>query len=143
MDFAPAVDRVVSQHLAELTKPGVLSIRPGYGATGRWLTRKPAIVVTVAQKTDAVKPEDRLPETLGGFAVDVRQADQMQRLRASNSGLFTSVAAGARPEMERQRFPFERDGNGQSLAPVADAVAAARASRKSTTCQHQMSRLMP
>jgi hypothetical protein len=66
MDFSRAVDQVVSQHLAEITKPGVLSVRPGYEATGGWLTRKLAIVVTVAQKTDDVRREDRLPETLGG-----------------------------------------------------------------------------
>jgi hypothetical protein len=126
MDFARAVHQVISQHLSELAKPGVLSIRPGYEATGGWLTEKPAIVVTVAEKSDDVNAEDRLPETLGGFPVDVRQADPMQRMRAANPSLFTAVAASARPEMERPTFPFERDINGQSFAPVAAAVAAAR-----------------
>src|SRR5580700_1383919 len=84
MKFARAVDKVISEHLAELSKPGVLAIRPGYQAAGQWLTKKPAIVVTVDQKQDALPPDQRLPETLGGFPVDVRQADQLQRLRTKS-----------------------------------------------------------
>lgn len=91
MEFAGAVDKIISEHLAELTKPGVLSIRPGYQAAGQWLTKKPAIVVTVDQKQDGLPPDQRLPETLGGFPVDVRQADQLQqarrRIRRSSSML--------------------------------------------------------
>jgi hypothetical protein len=126
MDFARDVDKVISEHLPELTKPGVLSIRPGYQAAGQWLTKKPAIVVTVNQKQDALPPGQRLPETLGGFPVDVRQADPIQQLRASSPALAVSVAAAARPEVERPAFPYERDGTGQLMAPVAAAVAAAR-----------------
>ena len=42
MSLFAAVDKVISQHLADLNKPGVLSVRPGYQAAGGWLTRKPA-----------------------------------------------------------------------------------------------------
>ena len=126
MEFARAVDQVISQHLAELTKPGVLAIRPGYQAAGHWLTKKPAVVVTVDQKRDDLPPDQRLPETIGGYPVDVRQADPMQRLRSTNPALFVGVAAGARPETERPVFPFERGPSGQLLAPLADAAAAAR-----------------
>ena len=38
-------------------------------------------------------PLDRLPEMLEGFAVDVREASPLQRMRASNPSLFTSVLA--------------------------------------------------
>ena len=126
MDFSRAVDQVISQHLGELQKPGVLSIRPGYQSAGGWLTKKPAIVVTVDQKRDDLSPQDRLPETLGGYPVDVRQASPLHRLRASNPALYASVAAAARPELRRPIFPLERDASGQSLAPVAQAAAAAR-----------------
>jgi hypothetical protein len=105
MEFAGAVDKVISEHLAELGKPGVVSIRPGYQAAGQWLTKKPAIVVTVNQKQDALPPDQRLPETVGGFAVDVRQADQLQQLRAAKPALFVNVAGAARPELER---PYSR-----------------------------------
>src|SRR5215831_6536276 len=126
MEFARAVDQVISQHIAELSKPGVLAIRPGYQAAGHWLTKKPAVVVTVDQKRDDLPPDQRLPETIGGYPVDVRQADPMQRLRSTNPALFVGVAAGARPETERPVFPFERGPSGQLLAPLADAAAAAR-----------------
>jgi hypothetical protein len=126
MGFLSAVDRVISEHLAELNKPGVLSIRPGYQAAGGWLTRKPAIVVTVDQKRDDLPPHDRLPETVGGFAVDVRQATPLQRLRAQNPALYASAAATARPEVEQPTFPYERDLSGQSLAPLAESVTALR-----------------
>jgi hypothetical protein len=130
MEFARAVDQVISQHLNELRKPGVLSVRPGYQAAGGWLTKKPAIVVTVDQKRDDLPTADRLPETIGGFPVDVREASPLHRLRASNPTLYASVAAGAPPELERPTFPFERDLSGQSMAPMAEAVAAARTPRK-------------
>jgi hypothetical protein len=126
MSFFRAVDKVISEHLSELNKPGVLSVRPGYQAAGGWITRKPAIVVTVDQKRDDLPPQDRLPESLGGFAVDVRQADPVQRLRARSPGLYASVAAAAPPELDRPTFPQERDLTGQNLAPLAESVAALR-----------------
>lgn len=126
MEFARAVDQAISAHIAELSKPGVLSVRPGYQAAGQWLTKKPAIVVTVDQKRDDLPPDQRLPETIVGFPVDVRQADSLKKMRATNPAFYVSVAAAARPEMERPVFPFERDLSGQSLALVAGEVAAAR-----------------
>src|SRR5258708_22949845 len=124
MDFARSVDEVITQHLGELNKPGVLAVRPGYQAAGGWLTTKPAIVVTVEQKRDDVAPQDRLPETLGGFPVDVRQASPLHRLRATNPTLHAAVAAAARPEFDRPTFPFERDLSGRPMAAAAAAVAA-------------------
>jgi len=130
MDFARAVDQVILQHLDQLKKPGVLSVRPGYQVAGGWPTKKPAIVVTVDRKRDDLAPQDQLPETIDGFAVDVRQANPLQRMRATNPTLYTSVAATARPELEQPVFPYERDLNGQSLAPLAAAVATMRGPSK-------------
>ena len=98
MNFASIVDQVIVQHLSELRKPGVLTVRPGYQAAGGWLTRKPAIVVTVDHKTDDLPPNERLPEIIGGFPVDVREGSPLQRMRSSNPALYMSVAAAARPE---------------------------------------------
>jgi hypothetical protein len=126
MDSFHAVDEVISQHLSDLNKPGVLSVRPGYQAAGAWLTKKPAIVVTVGQKRDDLPAPDRLPETLGGFPVDVRQAGPLQRLRASNPTLYAAAAAAARPELERPVFPGERDLAGQPLAATQEQVEALR-----------------
>lgn len=58
------MDAVISKHLPELNKPGALSVRPGYQSAGGWLTKKPAVVVTVDQKRDDLPPQERLPETL-------------------------------------------------------------------------------
>ncbi len=126
MSVFSAVDKVIADNLSALQKPGVLAVRPGYQAAGGWLTKKPAIVVTVDQKRDDLAPSDRLPESLGGFAVDVRQAGPQQRLRAQNPTLYASVAAAVPPELERPTFALERDLTGQSLAPLAQQVAALR-----------------
>jgi hypothetical protein len=126
MSFFRAIDAVITKHLSQLSKPGVLAIRPGYQAAGGWPTKKPAIVVTVAQKRDDVPPEDRLPETLGGFPVDVRQASTLQRLRATKPSLYASVAAQARPELAMPSFPYERDSAGQTFSASAQSVEALR-----------------
>jgi hypothetical protein len=130
MNFASIVDQVIVQHLSELRKPGVLTVRPGYQAAGGWLTRKPAIVVTVDHKTDDLPPDERLPETIGGFPVDVREGSPLQRMRSSNPALYMSVAAAARPEFERPVFPYERDLSGQAVALAAAAVATLRTPAK-------------
>jgi len=126
MEFAQAIDRVITRNLDELRKPGVLSVRPGYQVAGGWPTKKPAIVVTVDRKQDNLAPQDRLPETIEGYAVDVRQASALQKLRYANPALYTSVAASVSPELERPVFPYERDLTGQSLAPLAATVEALR-----------------
>jgi hypothetical protein len=125
-----AIDRVITQSLSQLRKPGVLSVRPGYQMAGGWLTKKPAIVVTVDRKTDDLAPEDRLPETISGYAVDVRQAGPLQRLRASNPQLYAAVAAQAPPELQLPRFALERDLQGNGFASLDDSMAAARQSAK-------------
>jgi hypothetical protein len=125
-EFARVVDQVITQNLDKLRKPGVLSVRPGYQVAGGWPTKKPAIVVTVDRKRDDLPPQDRLPETIDGFAVDVRQAGPLQRLRATNPTLYASAAASVTPELERPTFPYERDISGQSLAPLAETVEAMR-----------------
>jgi hypothetical protein len=130
MEFARALDQVIQQHLDELKKPGVLSLRPGYQVAGGWPTKKPAIVVTVDHKRDDLSPQDRLPETIAGYSVDVREATPLQRLRATNPTLYASVAASASPELEQPTFAFERDVSGQSLAPLAAAVAMLRSPPK-------------
>jgi hypothetical protein len=65
---------LIGQHLAELSKPGVLSVRPGYKVTNDWLTSTPAIVVTVAQKKPQLPASDLVPADVGGVPTDVRQA---------------------------------------------------------------------
>jgi hypothetical protein len=113
-----SIDRCIARHLAELAKPGVLSIRPGYQMAGGWFTRKPAIVVTVDSKRDDLRPEDRLPETVEGYAVDVRQADRMQRIQATNPSLYAEMLKTVRPELKPAVFALERDRTGQRLSAI-------------------------
>jgi len=87
---------------------------------GHWLTKKPAIVVTVDQKRDDRPADQRLPETLGGFPIDVREAGSLQQLHADRPALFATVAAYVRPELDRPIFPFERILSNNQLVPVAD-----------------------
>lgn len=69
-DLSSLIDR----HIGELAKPGVLSVRPGFKAKNNWLTRKPAIVVTVEHKTGHLSADQMLPSEVDGALVDVRQA---------------------------------------------------------------------
>lgn len=76
-----AIDRLIRRHLAELRKPGVLTVRPGWKVTKGQITGQPAIVVTVQKKAKGVPSADRLPSAIGGVAVDVRQATPLAELR--------------------------------------------------------------
>ena len=73
------LNTIISEHLAELSKPGVLSVRPGYKMTNGWLTNTPAIVVTVAEKKSQLPAGDPVPPEVGGVATDVRQASPEKR----------------------------------------------------------------
>jgi hypothetical protein len=130
MKFSKMIDQVISTNLQALSKPGVLSVRPGYQAARGWLTRKPAIVVTVDEKRDDLPAQDRLPETLGGYAVDVRQAGPLEKLRLLDPAKYASMAAAIRPEMQPPIFAFERDFSGTPLAPMSEALESSRGAAK-------------
>lgn len=130
MDFVRAIDQVIQRHLDELKKPGVLSVRPGYQVAGGWPTKKPAIVVVVDAKHDDLAPQDRLPETIEGYPIDVRQATPLQRMRASMPAVYKNVVASVGPELEPPVFAYERDLSGQQLAPLTMDATAMRGAAK-------------
>jgi hypothetical protein len=130
MKFSRQVDQVIAQHLEQFRKPGVLSVRPGYQAANGWLTKKPAIVVNVDAKHDDLLPENRLPETVGGYAVDVRQPTAIEQLRLANPARYASMAKAIPPEMQPPIFAFERDLDGTALSPLSEAVESSRAATK-------------
>lgn len=113
-----------------MKKPGVLSVRPGYQVAGGWPTKKPAIVVVVDTKRDDLAPQDRLPETIEGYAVDVRQATPLQRMRATMPAVYKNVVASVGPELEQPVFRYERDLSGQPLAPLTTEATAMRGAAK-------------
>src|SRR5882757_6130476 len=89
------IDGVIRANLGLFRKVGVLSVRPGYKSVGGFLTRKPAIVVSVVSKHD-VAPAQELPVKVGEFAVDVREATAVEKLRAQNPLEYARVLAGGR-----------------------------------------------
>src|ERR1700753_1319432 len=74
-----SLNDVIGQHLAELSKPGALSVRPGYKVTNGWITSAPAIVVTVARKKSRLPAGDLVPSEVGGVPTDVREASPAKR----------------------------------------------------------------
>jgi hypothetical protein len=118
------IKRIIGQNLPLFAKPGILSVRPGYRLQNGWVTATPAIVVTV-ENSDALKPQDQPPATIGGVPVDIRVATPLERLRASKPGLYARVAAAARPEASIPAFDGEHSLVTEQPTAAADAEAAA------------------
>lgn len=119
------IDVTIRANLAAFRKPGVISVRPGYKSVGGYLTRKPAIVVTVSNKQD-VAPQDALPAKVGDFAVDVRQATPLEALRTQDPKKYSRVLAGGRGEFVLPDPTYERDPKtGEPLADTLGAVGLA------------------
>lgn len=110
--FSPReIDQAIQRNLDRLRKPGVLIVRPGYEITGDQLTGKQAIVATVnAKKSEAdLLKKDLLPDRLGGYPVDVREASGYQRLRASDPAAAAIAQVYERPEQRDPEWPKERE----------------------------------
>ena len=105
---AQAIEAVVAANQAELQKPGVLGIRAGYKVVAGWPTRKPAIVVTVENKKDDVADQDRLPDKVGGIAVDVREASRLKSLELKDPAQYETIAHTLPAEARVARFPDEQ-----------------------------------
>jgi hypothetical protein len=97
------IAELISRHLAELRKPGVLSLRPGFQVTNGWLTGRPAIVATVNTKIADPPDARELPREIEGTPVDVRQASAVKRERILDPAAYaqsgrTTPDVGAVPE---------------------------------------------
>jgi hypothetical protein len=121
---AGPVEAAIAAHRAELQKPGVLGIRAGYKVVAGWPTRKPAIVVTVKHKTDAVPEQDRLPDKVDGIAVDVRGASQLKALELSDPAHYAAIAPTLPAEARVARFPDEEPTEATSEEPAVAPLAA-------------------
>src|SRR6201996_9326791 len=127
---------VINQHLAELTKPGVLSVRPGYKVTGDWLTSTPAIVVTVAAKKTQLPTADLVPAEVGGVPTDVRQASPRKRKELEDPQGYAQEYRLTPDQGSVPHFADERAVGGPqpglrpaALASAHAAVAAATAKK--------------
>jgi len=103
------IDRIIGNNLDPLRKTGVLTVRPGFEITGHQLTGRPAIVATVHTKKKDLPTADRLPETIQGVPVDVREATAHQRLRAFDPVAAAVTQAFGKPEDREPIWPLERE----------------------------------
>jgi hypothetical protein len=130
VDAFTQISQAIRENLAAFRKDGVLTVRPGYKWVAGWPTRKPAIVVTVAAKREAVAPDQRIPEKLGGFAVDVRQASPSELLRARDPQSYARIATNGREEIALPEFAAEQDLSGTPVVPeLSLAEMASRAAK--------------
>jgi PLD-like domain len=122
------ITQLISAHLAELDRPGVLSVRPGYQISGGWLTGHPAVVVTVERKSSS-PAGGLLPASLDGVPVDVRQASPRKR-QALVQPASEPEAAGLDPASGALPvFADEQALNGTAV-PVPHAAAAVLAAAR-------------
>jgi PLD-like domain len=120
------IDKTIQANLDKLRKPGALTVRPGYKISKGWITKQPAIVVTVQKKTANINPNDAVPANVGGFPTDVRQATTLQRLRYTAPERHAATVAMMRPEYAQPEFPLERDiQTGKLLAKTTPPAAVA------------------
>jgi hypothetical protein len=121
------IQSVLQANLADLRKPGVLSVRPGYRLDkNNWPTREHVAVVTVDPATFAAATAG-LPAQLEGLPVDVRPADQMQRIGQEQPALFAQMTATIRPEAKPPEFVNEiRIGPQPDVGAAALVASAAR-----------------
>ena len=132
-DTFQKIDEAIQQNLPALRKDGVLTARPGYEMVGGRLTRNPGVVVTVREKKDktAIPAGQLLPDQLGPYPVDVRQAGTAEKMRADNPDRFATFAATARNEYKVPEFPNERDvTTGKPVTGFAAAAAAKKPAKQ-------------
>lgn len=154
MPTTQSIDHIIAANLSQLSKPGVLTVRPGYEIRDHRLSGKQAIVATVHTKKASLPKADALPESIQDIPVDVREATPYRRLRAhetrprprspsSTVGLRTNSPIGrmsarcpvgvclrvrtARPQKPSKRMP---ELGQQRIKPSSRTPA----SRRSRTC---------
>ncbi|WP_233858200.1 phospholipase D-like domain-containing protein [Paraburkholderia sp. HD33-4] len=126
------IDRVIRNNLGPLTKPGVLTVRPGYEIADDQLTGKAAIVVTVHTKRAlaSLSRDEVLPNSIERIPVDVREATAHQRLRAHDPAAAALIQAYGRPEDKDPEWDYEREmPSGRLLSDNRSAIRKALAYR--------------
>jgi hypothetical protein len=115
--------RLISTHLGEFDRAGVLSVRPGYEFTNGWFTGRRAIVVTVRRKLRTLPADDQLPEQVAGVPVDVRQASARKRTELLQPDVYASQMRLAPDTGSVPHFPEEVTLTGDHPAAAASAHA--------------------
>ncbi len=105
---AKKIDKIIQNNLDKLRKRGVLTVRPGFEIAKHQLTGQSAIVATVHTKKKNLPKSDKIPDSISGIPVDVREASPFQRLCAHNWPAAAVTQAFGRPEDKEPTWPFER-----------------------------------
>jgi len=112
------IAQLITEHIDEFRKPGVLSVRPGYQVNDGWLTGRPAIVVTKAHELPLAATE--LPSRIGDTVVDVRHASPAKRERILDPAAYSRSHHVAPDDGAVPEFPLEVD---VASSPAPRAVA--------------------
>ena len=146
------IDATIRKNLRRLSKPGVLTARPGYEISDHQLTGRRAIVATVYTKKPLaeIPSSEALPKNIGGIPVDVREASPYHRLRAIDPLAAEVSQAYRRPEQAEPEWPLERElPSGELLTSVRSETqknlraqkAAQPAAAKALTAHQQKQKL--
>jgi len=117
------IDDLIQRNLKSFSKPGALTVRPGYEISNGWVTGKQAIVVTVDKKSDDVPKDHLLPQSVGNIPVDVREATGLQRLRAKSHSTFDLAKFHMRGEIREPDWQFERSLPSGTVLPPNSATS--------------------
>jgi len=119
------IDDVIKRNIPVFSKPGALTVRPGFKISNGWITDKPAIVVTVDKKLDGLPAAQKLPTSIEGVPVDVREATGLQRLRAKSPASFELAKVHMRDENREPDFALERSLPSGNLIPSTQKTSSA------------------
>jgi phosphatidylserine/phosphatidylglycerophosphate/cardiolipin synthase-like enzyme len=135
------IDQTIQRNISKIRKAGVLTVRPGYEVAGDQLTGKQAIVATVHTKKSKadLASQDILPDKIGPYPVDVREASAYQRLRAYDPVSAALTQTYGRPEEKEPTWPYEREmPSGKLLTdPTSDTRKAFEKSKKTQPATHK------
>ena len=113
------VASVIDRHQADLKKPGVINVQPGYKMENDWPTKQPAIVVIKSQGAADIA----LPSAIEGIPVDVREATPVEELRHSDPARFAKLASN-HAELATGAFEDILSGTEEEAPVEAEAEAA-------------------
>ena len=105
-----AISTVIAAHREKIEKiTGFVGCEPGFRIVDGWVRREPAIIVYVERKrpVDELVREEVAQRSVGGYRIDIVQADPMRLLAANDETVGLSETLAAAAELTYAK----RDGN--------------------------------
>jgi hypothetical protein len=132
---AAGLPDMIHENLDTLSRPGVISVRPGFAFAGGWITQRRVIVVYVKAESLAAA-QAALPASLKGVPIDVRAATPAQVKRADEPAVFDELS-NARHELRLPQF----DGEVLLAAPSPAAAPALAPAGAEALAHHAKQRI--